>query len=240
MVDKSTGRVAAMFAQISPRYDLLNHLLSLSVDRWWRRRTVRTAAPDGPAPILDVCSGTGDLAITYGRRGGSPCPIVATDICHKMLVLAGAKFRRAGLADRVRTVVADTQRLPFDNDLFQIVCVAFGLRNLADTDAGLAEMARVTRPGGRVAILEFSKPTNPLFRFIYYAYFRIVLPIVGQMIARNTYGAYRYLPDSVMEFPDGQALVDRMRLAGLSDVQAHRLTFGIATLYVGSKPDRPA
>ena len=235
MVDKSTRRVAAMFAQISPRYDLLNHLLSVGVDRCWRWWTTRHVRAVPGEPILDVCSGTGDLALAYLRQTAGQCPVVATDVCLEMLALGRRKFRQRRVAALARSVVADTQRLPLADNTFGVVCVAFGLRNVADTDRGLAEMTRVARPGGRVAILEFSKPKNVLFRSLYYAYFRYVLPIVGQAVARNTLGAYQYLPDSVMEFPEGQALVDRMTANGLVEVRAHRLTFGIATLYVGTK-----
>src|SRR5437016_5017745 len=152
-----------------------------------------------------------------------------------MLLRAVAKTGRRQAAERVRFLEADAQRLPFPDDSFQITTVAFGLRNVTDTDRGLAEMVRVTRPGGRVAILEFSQPRGhflgPLYRF----YFRHILPVVGQMISRSKENAYRYLPASVLEFPDGEALAERLRKQGLSDVRWYPLTFGIATLYVGTK-----
>jgi demethylmenaquinone methyltransferase/2-methoxy-6-polyprenyl-1,4-benzoquinol methylase len=187
------------------------------------------------APILDLCTGTGDLALAYDRAAAGRVPIVGADFCHEMLVRAEAKARRRKAGERIRFLEADAQHLPFPSDMFQIATVAFGLRNVTDTDKGIAEMVRVTQPGGRVAILEFSQPrgwvTGPLYRF----YFRNVLPRVGQMISRSKDNAYRYLPESVMQFPDGEALAERLRGHGLTDVRWHPLTFGIATLYVGTK-----
>lgn len=226
-----------MFAEIAPRYDLLNHLLSLNVDRWWRRRTVHRVPPIGDAPILDVCTGTGDLALAYARFTRGQVPVVASDFCPEMLAVGERKKRRAGLNGELTFVEADAQALPFDDDQFQIVCVAFGLRNVQDTDRGLTEMTRVCRPGGRVAVLEFSTPRWQPFRWIYGTYFRHVLPRIGQLLARNKSDAYEYLPASVDQFPDGEALALRMEAAGLDGVEIRPLTFGIATLYVGEKPD---
>jgi demethylmenaquinone methyltransferase/2-methoxy-6-polyprenyl-1,4-benzoquinol methylase len=153
-----------------------------------------------------------------------------------MLLPARTKTRRSGASARVQYVEADTQRLPFPDDTFQLVSVAFGLRNVTDTDRGLAEMVRVTRPGGRVAILEFSRPRHWLFGRVYRFYFRRLLPAIGQLVSRSRDNAYNYLPASVMEFPDGEALAERLRGHGLAEVKWHPLTFGIATLYVGTKP----
>jgi demethylmenaquinone methyltransferase/2-methoxy-6-polyprenyl-1,4-benzoquinol methylase len=224
-----------MFGEIAPWYDLLNHLLSLNIDRAWRRRATRLVPPEGTDPILDLCTGTGDLAFAYDRAAGGRVPIVGADFCHPMLVRAAAKAARHGAGDRVRFVEADAQRLPFANDQFQITTVAFGLRNVTDPDLGLAEMVRVTQPGGRVAVLEFSRPRHWLFGRLYRFYFRRLLPAVGQLLSRSRDDAYRYLPASVLEFPDGEALAERMRAAGLVEVAYHPLTFEIATLYVGRK-----
>jgi demethylmenaquinone methyltransferase/2-methoxy-6-polyprenyl-1,4-benzoquinol methylase len=238
LLDKHETRIRRMFGNIAPRYDLLNHLLSLNVDRYWRWRTTRLAPPDphDPAPILDVCTGTGDLALAYDRAARQRVPIIGTDFCLPMLLPARAKTKRSGAAERVRYVEADTQCLPFPDETFQLVSVAFGLRNVTDTDRGLAEMVRVTRPGGRVAILEFSRPQHWLFGRVYRFYFRRLLPAIGQLVSRSRDQAYNYLPASVMEFPDGEALAERLRAHGLAEVRWHPLTFGIATLYVGRKP----
>ncbi len=233
-VDKSDERVRRMFGQIAGRYDFLNHLLSLNIDRWWRRRTVRLVPPEGALPILDICTGTGDLALAYDRAAGGRTPIVAADFCHEMLAIGREKARKSGAADRITFVEADAQSLPLPSDAFQIVCVAFGLRNVADTDRGLAEMTRVAAPGGRVAVLEFSTPTWQPFRGIYGWYFRHILPRIGRLVSRSS-DAYDYLPESVGQFPQGEALCDRMRAAGLTNVRRYPLTLGVATLYVGKK-----
>lgn len=227
-----------MFGEIAPRYDLMNHLLSGGVDVYWRWRTVRAVPPHGNAPILDVCAGTGDLAFAYQRRARGDAPVVATDFTHEMLVRARAKQQRLRTVQNgppITFLEADTQYLPFPDDQFQIVCVAFGLRNVADTQAGLREMTRVCRPGGRVAVLEFSTPRNRLFGSVYRWYFRNVLPRLGQWLARNRESAYQYLPASVSQFPDGTALAALMEACGLSNVDYSPLTGGIATLYVGTK-----
>lgn len=224
-----------MFGQIAERYDFLNHLLSLGVDRWWRRQMVRRVPPEGALPILDVCTGTGDLALAYDRAARGRVQVVAADFCHEMLKIGRQKAARAGVADRVTFLEADAQSLPLPTDAFQIVCVAFGLRNVADTDRGISEMVRVTAPGGRVAVLEFSSPTREPFRSVYGWYFRRVLPRIGQIVSRNTSSAYEYLPESVGQFPQGEALCERMRAAGLANVRCYPLTCGIATLYVGEK-----
>ena len=234
-VDKSDARVKRMFGQIAPRYDRMNHLLSMNVDRYWRWKTVRRVAPQGTAPILDVCTGTGDLAFAYQRRAQPGTEVVATDFCRERLQVGRRKQCRQGAGDQVTFLEADTQHLPFDDDLFQIVSVAFGLRNVADTDQGLAEMTRVCKPGGKVAVLEFSQPGWQPFKALYGCYMNYLLPRVGQLLARNKENAYDYLPESVNEFPSGMALVERMEKSGLHEVRFHRLSLGIATLYVGVK-----
>jgi demethylmenaquinone methyltransferase/2-methoxy-6-polyprenyl-1,4-benzoquinol methylase len=234
-VDKSQARVRQMFGEIAPRYDLLNHLLSLNVDKYWRWRTIKRVPPVDDSPILDLCTGTGDLALAYYWAGQGRAPVVGADFCHPMLALGDLKKRRAGINGRLTFVEADAERLPFPDDYFQIVSVAFGLRNVSDTDRGLTEMARVCQSGGRVAVLEFSMPRWQPFRAVYGWYFRNILPRVGQWLARNRHAAYEYLPQSVGEFPQGEALAERMRRAGLGDVRWFPLTLGIATLYVGTK-----
>ncbi|TWT31728.1 UbiE/COQ5 methyltransferase [Blastopirellula retiformator] len=234
VVDKSETRVRRMFAEIAGKYDRMNHLLSMNVDRYWRWRTTKIVPPTGDAPILDVCTGTGDLAIAYYKAAKGKVKVEATDFCPEMLEIGEVKTERAKI-EGIRFQEADTQQLPFESDTFQIVSVAFGLRNVTNTDLGLSEMTRVCKLGGKVAVLEFSIPQWQPFKAFYLWYFRNILPLLGRMFAKNKEDAYKYLPDSVGEFPYGEALAERMRAAGLKEVFFKPLTFGIATLYVGTK-----
>jgi demethylmenaquinone methyltransferase / 2-methoxy-6-polyprenyl-1,4-benzoquinol methylase len=224
-----------MFGEIAGRYDLLNHVLSLNTDRYWRWRTVRETRPEVEGPILDVCTGTGDLALAYLRRY-SDRAIVAADFCHPMLVRGRQKGERAGAGSRLVFLEADAQALPFPDERFALVTVAFGLRNVSDTRQGLAEMARVLRPGGRLGVLEFSLPRRWPLRPIYGWYFGRVLPRIGRALASNENQAYDYLPSSVREFPSGEALGALMSSVGLVDLEYRPLTAGIATLYLARKP----
>jgi demethylmenaquinone methyltransferase/2-methoxy-6-polyprenyl-1,4-benzoquinol methylase len=238
MLDKSSARIRQMFGQIARRYDLLNHLLSLGIDRHWRRRVVRAAPPGSARWILDVCTGTADLALAYWRGSGQEVRIVGADFCRPMLALAERKCRRAGAAGRIALLEADALRLPLADNQFDIVCVAFGLRNTSDPDAGLREMVRVCRPGGQVAVLEFSLPGCRPLRALYGWYFRRVLPRLGQALAKNREEAYNYLPASVGRFPQGEALAERLRAAGLEEVRQRSFTLGVCTLYTGKKVSR--
>ena len=233
-VDKSSEKIQRMFGEIAPRYDLLNRLLSMGIDRRWRRRTTRLVPP-GDGPVLDVCTGTGDLALAYWKASQEKVRVIGTDFAHPMLTIAKEKAAKGKADSHVSFLEADTLSLPFPDEQFQAVTVAFGLRNVCDTDRGLREMVRVCRPGGQVAVLEFSTPRIWPIRQIYLSYFRHVLPRIGQAVARNRQSAYNYLPESVGEFPQGEALVQRMAQAGLQDVYFQPFTFGIATLYVGTK-----
>jgi demethylmenaquinone methyltransferase/2-methoxy-6-polyprenyl-1,4-benzoquinol methylase len=235
-IDKSDERVRRMFASIARRYDLLNHLLSLNIDRSWRTFTTRAVPPMAGAPILDCCTGTADLALAYDIAGKGDLPIIATDFCREMLLLGHAKVQKAGARGRITLVEGDTQRLPVPSNTFGVVSVAFGLRNVRDTVRGVDEMIRVARPGGKLAILEFSRPRGRLLGRLYLGFFRHLLPRVGQALAPNQDGAYNYLPQSVLEFPDGQAMLDLLAARGLTELVQHPLTGGIATLYVGTKP----
>ncbi len=222
-----------MFGDIAPNYDRMNHLLSMNVDKYWRWLTVRKTAPNQSDPILDVCAGTGDLAFAYEKSTESKVPVVASDFCFEMLDVGERKKKER--SSGVKFVEADAQNLPFESNLFQIVSVAFGLRNVADTDQGLSEMTRVCKPGGKVAVLEFSVPRRQPIKGLYGWYFKNILPRIGRALAPNESNAYDYLPDSVGEFPCYEALAERMKQAGMSQVDFYPLTFGIATLYVGVK-----
>jgi len=232
-VDKSGARVRGMFAEIAPRYDLVNRMLSGGIDVWWRHVTVSRAPPPTAGAILDVCTGTGDLALAYAAHAGADVRVVASDFCRPMLDRGIEKSRRSGA--RVEWIEADAMNLPFPTATFDLVTVAFGLRNIADTAAGLAEMARVCRPGGRLAILEFALPRNRLVRSGYLWYFRNVLPRLGNAVARNGSDAYTYLNRSVEEFPAGEALAALIRAAGFDAVESVPLTFGIAALTIATR-----
>ena len=230
-VDKNGARIRQMFGEIAGRYDFMNHFLSLGTDVYWRWRAVRLAGNLSSAPVLDVCTGTGDLAFAFRHRAPRDCRVFATDFTHGMLKLAR---RKQGDRDVV-FLEADTLSLPFPDDQFQVVSVAFGLRNVSSTLGGLREMARVCKPGGRVLVLEFSLPGNKLLSRVYQWYFRRILPRLGQLLVRNRQAAYEYLPQSVAEFPSGRQLTALMEEAGLSNTSFHPLTGGIATVYVGQK-----
>ncbi|TWU27850.1 bifunctional demethylmenaquinone methyltransferase/2-methoxy-6-polyprenyl-1,4-benzoquinol methylase UbiE [Bythopirellula polymerisocia] len=234
-VDKSGERVREMFGEIAGRYDFLNHLLSLNIDRYWRWRTVRAVPPHPGAKILDLCTGTGDLAFAYNKAAHGEAQIIGADFCLPMLVIGREKGKKSDGAG-VTFLEADAQQIPLEENQFDIVSVAFGLRNVADTDLGLSEMVRVCAPGGKVTVLEFSTPRWQPFGAIYGWYFRYVLPKIGQLFARNSHAAYNYLPTSVSQFPQGEELAERMRAAGLVDVGFRGLTLGVTTLYVGTKP----
>jgi demethylmenaquinone methyltransferase/2-methoxy-6-polyprenyl-1,4-benzoquinol methylase len=219
-----------MFSAIAPRYDLLNHLLSLGIDRRWRRAAVDRlgweARPDGL--YLDACAGTLDLAAELARRRGFSGRLVGADFAAPMLKLGRGKAPR----DRIRPVAADTLALPFRDGRFDGAMVAFGVRNLVDLDSGLAELARVLRPGARLVVLEFTTPVWAPFRALYLFYFQRLLPLVGRAISRHP-TAYSYLPASVQDFPAPEALLERLRAAGFRDCGYSLLTGGIAALHWG-------
>ncbi|MGH9668990.1 MAG: ubiquinone/menaquinone biosynthesis methyltransferase [Terriglobales bacterium] len=233
--DEKSAAVAVreMFSAVAPRYDLLNHLLSLNVDRLWWRRAARTFAPILARPearVLDLCCGTGDLAMALRRetRGNLP-RILGADFSHPMLTRATRKFSGRNMT----ALGADALRLPFPDSSFDLVVSAFGFRNLANYESGLCEMLRVLRPEGECGILEFQEPSG-LMGALYGAYFRRVLPVVGTMIS-GVPGAYAYLPASVRRFPGAEEMLALMRAAGFREVSWAPYTFGIAGLFRGKK-----
>lgn len=225
-------KVRAMFGEIAPRYDLLNRLLSGGVDQRWRRLAVRLATEKAPRRILDVATGTGDVALLL-KRARPAAEVVAGDFTPQMLELARAKAKRTGLD--VRFVEADALALPFADASFDAVTVAFGFRNFADYERGLAEFWRVLAPGGRAVILEFPPPPEGLLGRVYRFYFGGVLPWIGGVISGRP-EAYRYLPNSVERFPRPEQLAAMMRAAGFAGVRWRLLTGGIAAVHVGDKP----
>lgn len=222
-----------MFASIAHRYDLLNHLLSLSVDRHWRRTAVKKLLPLLPERplVLDLCTGTGDLALALSAAAS----VVGCDFCHPMLVLGRKKARSHGHGESLPMVEGDALKLPFRRSCFDAVTVAFGLRNLSNYGQGLNEMFRVLRPGASLLVVEFSQPRIPVFRHIYKTYFLHVLPRVGQLISGQR-GPYSYLPRSVSDFPGAGQLAEMMREAGFSVQKQESLTCGIVTLHLAKKP----
>lgn len=226
--------VQRMFAGIAHRYDFLNHLLSASVDRYWRRIAVdKVQELHGSAfmPLcLDLCTGTGDLALALRRSLKSQ--VVASDFCHPMLTRANVKIEAARYRDAIRTIEADALALPFVDAAFDIVTIAFGLRNLEDPHRGLHEMRRVLKPSGALVILEFSKPVIPVLRQVFNCYFHHVLPKLGALVSGDG-SAYQYLPDSVEKFPAQVELVELMRSAGFVEVGYLNLSGGIAALHWG-------
>jgi len=226
-------RVREMFAAIASRYDLLNHLLSGNFDRRWRRLVVKSVVanlPVGHARVLDVACGTGDLSLAL--VAGTHAQVVGLDFCRPMLDIAAAKSSRRGLA--IPFVEGDALRLPFNDQSFDGASIAFGLRNLASVEGGLRELLRILRPGGTVAVLEFSKPQTPILRTFFRLYFTKLLPLFGGLISGSR-SAYEYLPDSVSRFPDQVSLAALMEEIGFKEVTFQNLTGGIAALHFGRR-----
>lgn len=234
MSETKKNMVRDMFDHIAPTYDRLNHLLSFGIDRLWRRKTVRRVAAGHPRRILDLATGTGDLAVAMTCRMAD-AHVTGLDLSVEMLAYGQQKVERKGLADRIRLVEGDAEHLPFGGDEFDAVTIAFGIRNFGDMDAGLREAVRVLRSGGRICILEFSTPSGRLFGPLYRFYFHRILPRIGRMISHDD-AAYRYLPDSVDHFPNNLLFLRRMERAGFTDCRSRRLMRGIAYIYEGVKP----
>lgn len=225
--------VERMFAGIAPRYDLLNHLLSFNIDRSWRKallEKVRPALEDSKAIVLDLCCGTGDVYLDFSAV--AKAQVIGADFCHPMLTAAQAKARRKSIQPAL--LEADALTLPFADGQLDCVSIAFGFRNLANYTAGLIELLRVLKPGGQVAILEFSHPSNIFVKLGYGFHSRVILPTVGTIVSGSR-EAYTYLPSSIRKFPRAPELADMMRSAGFTHAEYQLLTGGIAALHIGTK-----
>lgn len=233
LLNKDKETVAPMFDSIAWRYDFLNHLLSFGIDNSWRKKAIEkiSKSVENPA-ILDVATGTGDLAIAASEL--NPQSITGIDISEKMLELAERKVKSKKLSRLIRFVKCDSQNISFADGTFDVSMVAFGVRNFSDPLKGLSEMTRVIRPGGLLLVLEFSKPEGFPFKNIYNFYFRNLLPSIGGLFSKDR-KAYRYLHESVMKFADNEEFMKLMEKSGLSDIRQERLTRGIATIYTGIK-----
>ena len=231
--DKSPERIAAMFDAIAHRYDLLNHLLSAGIDRWWRAAAIRSLQLTGRETVLDVCTGTADVALAARHEGGAR-RVVGIDFSGAMVALGRQKVTAAGETGRIALLRGDAMRLPAADRSVDAVTVAFGIRNVQQPAVACAEMARVLRPGGRLAILEFGVPRVPGIRPAYLWYFRHVLPLVGRAISGHG-AAYSYLPASVGTFAPPSEFSEVLRRAGFIDVRADPLTFGVVYLYTARR-----
>ena len=233
--DKDTSKkeqIAAMFNSISGKYDFLNHFLSLGIDILWRKRAVRLLKKHQPKLILDIATGTGDFAIE--ALSLHPEKIIGVDISEGMLSVGREKLTKKNLTNKIELLSGDSEILPFEDNFFDAVIVSFGVRNFENLEKGLSDMLRVLKPGGKVVILEFSKPKSFPFKQIYQFYFQWILPKIGKLISKN-HAAYTYLPDSVEAFPDGDDFLNILNKIGFQKNQCTPLTLGISSIYSGSK-----
>jgi demethylmenaquinone methyltransferase/2-methoxy-6-polyprenyl-1,4-benzoquinol methylase len=232
-LDEKNRKIGDMFSAIAPRYDFLNRLLSAGIDRRWRRDAVRAMVPTTGGRHLDVATGTADVALEIFRQKGAAARVTGVDLSAGMMRFGQRKTSAAGLADRMTYVQAPCESLPFTDASFDSASIAFGIRNVVDRERGLSEMCRVVKPGGRIVVLEFSVPENPLFAMVYNFYFKVLLPRIGGLVSSRS--AYTYLPESVQAFPSPAVFSKMMLAAGCGAVERTPLTFGIATLYVGTR-----
>lgn len=229
----SDSPIAKMFDRISPKYDRLNHLLSLNIDKTWRKKTAKAVAKSQPETILDLATGTADLAIALAKRNPQ-VHIIGLDISENMLAIGKEKVKRQGLENQIDLRLGDAAALPFEERSFDAITVAFGVRNFEDLQQGLSEICRVLKPNGRVFILEFSMPERFPIKQAYRLYFKQILPKIGKQVSKDDW-AYSYLPESVEWFPKPAAFLQTLNDNGLSEATARSLTWGIATLYTARK-----
>lgn len=225
-------QVAEMFNNISKRYDFLNHFLSMGIDILWRKKAIRQLKTHQPKLILDIATGTGDLAIEALKL--NPDKIIGVDISEGMLEVGRKKMIELGVEDQIEMRLGDSEQLLFEDNKFDAVIVAFGVRNFENLEMGLADMRRVLKDGGKLVILEFSKPTKFPMKQLYGFYFKAILPLIGKIVSSDN-SAYTYLPESVADFPYGQQFLDILEKTGYKDTQCKPLTFGISSIYTALK-----
>jgi len=229
---KKKQQVEQMFDNIAPKYDFLNHFLSLGIDKLWRKKAIRILSNFKSDSLLDVATGTGDFAIAAAKL--KPSKIIGFDLSEQMLNVGRAKAKRLGLDQVIEFQKGDSEAMPFQDEHFDAITVAFGVRNFENLESGLKEFVRVLKPEGVVIILEFSKPKYFPMKQLYSFYFFGILPLIGRMVSKDS-SAYSYLPESVMAFPDDQKFLSILRNVGFSRTSQKRLSFGIATIYIAQK-----
>ena len=225
-------QVAEMFDNISPKYDLLNHLLSAGVDIYWRKRAIKLLKKQAPKVILDIATGTGDFAIE--ALALKPEKIIGVDISEGMLAVGREKIAKLGKQDIITLQSGDSENLSFESNYFDAIIVSFGVRNFQNLLVGLSEMNRVMKPNGTCVVVEFSKPRAFPFKQFYNFYFKYILPLIGRSVSKDS-SAYTYLPESVQAFPDGEAFLEIYKKAGFINTKCITLTFGICSIYIGQK-----
>ena len=233
--NEHTGKkeqVAEMFNNISTKYDFLNHFLSLGIDRVWRRKAINHLMDLQPKSILDVATGTGDFAIQALKL--NPDKIIGIDISEGMLKVGLEKIKKKGLENKVELHSGDSENMPFEDNKFDAVIVAYGVRNFENLEKGLSEMYRVLRSGGKMVVLEFSKPVLFPFKQLYNFYFQFVLPKIGKTVSKDNV-AYTYLPESVKAFPDGDEFINKLQNVGFKQAICNPVTFGISSIYIAKK-----
>ncbi len=229
-------QVSKMFDNIAGNYDFLNHFLSLNMDKTWRRKMIAELVSLKPNYVLDVATGTADVAInTIKQLKIKDLTIKGVDISAEMLNIGRQKISKEGLTERIELTLGDSEQLPYEGNKFDAVTVAFGVRNFENLERGLQEMHRVLRGGGKLVVLEFSKPTMFPFRQLYNFYFKYILPIIGKLTSKDN-RAYTYLYESVQAFPDGDKFITVLNKIGFKDIQCKPLTLGICSIYIGYKP----
>ncbi len=225
-------QIAEMFNNISKRYDLLNHLLSLGIDILWRKKAIKMLKPYKPKLILDIATGTGDFAIE--ALALNPDQVIGVDISEGMLAIGKEKIKKKGLEDKIDLQIGDSEKLLFEDNKFDAVIVSFGVRNFENLEAGLKDMYRVLKPGGTTVIVEFSKPETFPLKQGYNFYFKSVLPVIGKLISKDK-SAYTYLPESVQQFPYGKQFLEILEKVGFKQTRCKKLAFGISSIYIGQK-----